>query len=346
MMTAGSPRKRLCVVPRLEGVGGTATFQQKFVGRLETRGFDITFDLRDPPFDGVLVVGGTRNLRDLGEVKRQGIPIVQRLDGINWIHRRRWTGPMHFLRAERGNWLLSRIRSRLADRIVYQSDFVWHWWEREFGETPVPYRIIHNGIDLAAYSPLGPGCPPPDRWRMLVVEGRLGGGYEIGIEHALQLAGRLKRRGEWDLELAIVGMAADHLRKAYQTKSTVDILWFGAVPREDIPEINRSSHFLFSADIHAACPNSVIEAMACGCPVVAFDTGALTELVRGDAGLIVPYGGNAWALDPPDFESLADAAEAILREQDRFRQGARAHAEEALDLDVMVDRYLEVFGWR
>ena len=88
------------------------------------------------------------------------------------------------------------------------------------------------------------------------------------------------------------------------------------------PQIDRSAHLLFSADINAACPNSVIEAMACGLPVVGFDTGALNELVIGDSGRLVAYGGDVWKLDQPDIAALAKAAAEILNDQNRFRQAS------------------------
>jgi glycosyltransferase involved in cell wall biosynthesis len=104
----------------------------------------------------------------------------------------------------------------------------------------------------------------------------------------------------------------------------------------------RSSHLLFSAEVNPPCPNSVIEALACGLPVVGFDTGSLAEIVQGDAGRLVPYGGNPWKLDPPDISSLADAAPEVLEDQARFRKLAREQAESKLGLDKMVDEYLKI----
>ena len=104
----------------------------------------------------------------------------------------------------------------------------------------------------------------------------------------------------------------------------------------------RGADLLFSADLNAACPNSVIEALACGLPVLSFDTGSLKELVIGDSGRVVPYGGNPWNIEPPDVQSLADAAVEILRDQPRFRKSAREQAEKNLGLDKMVDAYLKV----
>jgi glycosyltransferase involved in cell wall biosynthesis len=109
--------------------------------------------------------------------------------------------------------------------------------------------------------------------------------------------------------------------------------------------VDRSAHLLFAADIHPACPNAVIEALGCGLPVAAFDTGALKELVGAEAGAIVPYGGESWQLETPDFASLAQESVSVLEDQGRYRAGARSYAEANLGLDKMVDGYLDAFGW-
>ena len=90
-----------------------------------------------------------------------------------------------------------------------------------------------------------------------------------------------------------------------------------------------------------SCPNSTIEALACGLPVVAFDTGSLPELVTGEAGRVVPYGGDPWELEPADVAGLAGGAVEVLANQERFRKGARQRAEEAFGLERMVTGYVE-----
>ena len=64
--------------------------------------------------------------------------------------------------------------------------------------------------------------------------------------------------------------------------------------------------------------------------------------MTGDAGRIVPYGGNPWKLERPDISALADAAQDVLTKQDQFRVAARMRAESAFGLDQMVDAYLKV----
>jgi glycosyltransferase involved in cell wall biosynthesis len=80
-------------------------------------------------------------------------------------------------------------------------------------------------------------------------------------------------------------------------------------------------------------------------PVVSFETGALAELVQGEAGRIVAYGGDAWRLEPPDVESLAYAAAEVIGDNERFRRGARARAEDRLGVERMIDGYLSALGW-
>jgi glycosyltransferase involved in cell wall biosynthesis len=330
---------RICIIPKASNVGGVTSFQRKLAVGLARRSVEVCHDLGDVPYEAVLLTGGVRQLLALWRTKQRGIPIVQRLDGVNWIHRQRRTGWRHYLRAEYSNRLLAFVRARIVSRIVYQSEFVRGWWEDWFGAGRVPSVVIHNGVDLQIYSPVGQIGNLP--YRLLIVEGSLGGGYEMGLEWAVRLAELLTEKHKFPMELMVVGRLSPDLQAAWQTRSRAPILWTGAVPVERIPEIDRSAHLLFSADLNSACPNSVIEALACGLPVVSFNTGALPELVTGDAGRLVPYGGNPWQIDPPDLPSLAAAAAQILQDMPRFRDAARARAVEAFSLERMVDKYLD-----
>jgi glycosyltransferase involved in cell wall biosynthesis len=331
---------RICIIPRASNVGGVTSFQAKLAAGLEIRGHQACFDLRERPYQAILLTGGVRDLPGLLRARRSGVRIVQRLDGINWLHRRLPTGARHFLRAEYGNRLLALLRARFVGRIVYQSEFVRGWWQGRFGQERVPVSVIHNGADLSVFKPVGLHERPADSFRLLLVEGSLQGGYESGLQTALELAEKLAESRP--VELQVVGKVAPQLRAGMQTHSRVSIRWAGLVPHEDIPEIDRSAHLLYSADLNAACPNSVIEALACGLPVAAFATGALPELVTGDSGRLAPYGGDVWKLDPPDVPALAQAAAEILQDQPRFRAAARRRAEAAFGLDRMVQRYLDV----
>jgi glycosyltransferase involved in cell wall biosynthesis len=259
---------------------------------------------------------------------------------MNWVHRKTRTGLRHFFRAEINNWILSTIRG-MADGIIYQSEFSQNWWNRVYGETSSVNRVIYNGVDLEQFSPNGLEKPPADHIRVLMVEGHLGSGYEQGLESAVQMVALLSQRLEQKVELMVVGSVPDSLQKNFQNRD-IKIEWRGVVKRTEIPSIDRSAHLLFSSDINAACPNSVIEALACGLPVIGYDTGALPELIEGDAGAVARYGGDVWKLEKPDIHTLADAAQQVISDPQKNRLAARARAVELFDIKKIADQYLEM----
>lgn len=329
---------RICIVPKSQS-GGGGSFRLKFEAGLKTRGIEVTHNPAEES-DAILVIGGTRKLLPLWRAKRRGVRIVQRLDGVNWVQRVRWSGVRYTLRAEYGNWLLAFTRNRVADEVIYQSKFIRGWWEDWYGKARILGHVVLNGVDLENFSPDRenpiPRIPP---YRLLVVEGSLAGGLDTGLKAALHLTEILSER--YSVKLTVAGKVdvntKNELKKASKTVKLLEI-----VSREQIPELMRSSHLLFSAEINPPCPNSVIEALACGLPVVGFDTGSLRELIGEGAGRLTPYGGNPWNLDTPDIPSLAKAASEILVDQERFRLAARVRAEESLGVDKMVDNYLEI----
>jgi glycosyltransferase involved in cell wall biosynthesis len=95
-----------------------------------------------------------------------------------------------------------------------------------------------------------------------------------------------------------------------------------------------------SLDIHPACPNTVAEALACGAPVVAFDTGALPELVDETCGIIVPYGSNPWDLEYPDVESLMLGIKKIFNNYNSYSRIAFKKANDNYCLDMMYEEYI------
>ena len=81
----------------------------------------VTYDLDYEPYDAALVIGGTRQLAGLWRARQRGGAVLQRLNGMNWIHRRRRTGLKHFIRAEANNLVLQFIRRRVATHVVRRS---------------------------------------------------------------------------------------------------------------------------------------------------------------------------------------------------------------------------------
>ena len=95
--------------------------------------------------------------------------------------------------------------------------------------------------------------------------------------------------------------------------------------------------------VHAAraenLPITILEAMACGLPVVASAVGGIPELVvEGETGLLVPRG---------DAGALADALAGLLGDAERraaLGRAGRARVLEHFTLSREADRYLELYA--
>jgi glycosyltransferase involved in cell wall biosynthesis len=341
----------ICLFPKLSGIGGMVSFQAKLIEGLSKRGINVSYSINESNPDSVLVIGGTKHIYQLLFAKRRGIPIVQRLDGMNWIHRVLNTGAAHWLKAEYGNFNLNLIRSKFADRIVYQSQFSKNWWDRVRGEVSHRNLIIHNGVDLSKFSPISQNGSKKNTIRLLIVEGSLLGGYEFGLENAVLLAYELDKKIDSykNIELYIVGKVSVSLQQYWENwirenvpNGSIKLKWSGVIAHQKINAVYQAADLFYSADINAACPNSVLESLASGTPVIAFDTGALSELLEDQGGIVVPYGGDPWKVDKPDIGDLAEQTKYLLDNIDRYRVSARKRAESAFGLDTMVDKYVDI----
>jgi glycosyltransferase involved in cell wall biosynthesis len=86
-------------------------------------------------------------------------------------------------------------------------------------------------------------------------------------------------------------------------------------------------------------PNTVLESMACGTPVVGFRVGGIPDMVReGENGLLVPRG---------DIAGLATAIETLLTEESRracMGAAGRRIAEREYNYRVQAERYSNLYS--
>ncbi|MCX7975789.1 MAG: hypothetical protein N2646_01840 [Bellilinea sp.] len=112
-MSGGS----LCLLPQIHALAGPASFSARFKAGMARLGVEVHHDALRSDTRAILIIAGTRHIQPILQARRRGVRVVQRLNGINWIHRHRKTGLRHFLRAETGNLLLAFTRRFLADYV-------------------------------------------------------------------------------------------------------------------------------------------------------------------------------------------------------------------------------------
>lgn len=316
--------------------GGPGSFQRKLVAGLSSRGFQPCFDLGQATLDALLLINATKHVSRLWRARRQGVPIVQRLGTPFSSGRPSRRDFVRRMRIWLGMQNVAYVRAHLADKVVYQSRFAQECWDRGRRQLRKPTRIIYNGVDLSQFSPEGPKYTSNAKVCVISVEGT----QPAPDGHpALLLASALVERG-LDIELLLFGQALPDTARLWDAYPFVKFA--GRTPNADLAFFYRGSTLFVSTDVIAACPNSVIEALACGTPVVGYQFSVLPEILDSSAGRCVPPKGDPWKGEHPgNVEGLVEAALEIIEDDASFRANARKLAESRYSLDHMVDEYVD-----
>lgn len=234
-----------------------------------------------------------------------------------------------------------------ADFVFYQSRFCKLSADRFLGERSGPWAILPNAVDTGFFTP-APRDPDPKHLIVL-----LGGlqylyySFELALK-AFALAAQ-KRRG---MRLVITGRlkwladeaeAHQMARKLIAELGVADrVELSGPYVQQNAPEVFRQAHLLLHPRVNDACPSTVIEAMACGLPVVYSQSGGVPELVGPDAGIGVPTLLDWERIHLPDPHHLADAILSVAEQRLVYAEAARQRAVERLDLQPWLQRHVEV----
>jgi glycosyltransferase involved in cell wall biosynthesis len=226
--------------------------------------------------------------------------------------------------------LFKFIHAFIADHIVYQSQFVKNWWDKAAWKSVEKFSIIHNGIDLSEFT-----LPKfTEKPTVICLEGYLD--YTpFAVEMINDLAQRLGKMG---ISFKVYGrIKSDYERK----KLSKNVDFCGSLSLKELPSVYKNSIYI-SLDINAACPNTVVEALGCGAPVVGFDTGALKELIKDQGGKVVHYGSDQWKVNYPGGEEITDTIRNIYDNYSSFSCAARILAETEYSIETMVHKYIDV----
>jgi glycosyltransferase involved in cell wall biosynthesis len=229
-----------------------------------------------------------------------------------------------------------RTAYRRADRVVAISDGVGRALSRRFGVDPTRVSTIHNSVDLAEVKVRAQEVPPDlPVVPFLVAAGRLvpQKGFDLLIRaFAAAAAAR-------PLSLVILGDGPERTALVELTREC------GVEQRVLFPGFvgNPWSYFARSAAFVCSSRwegfgNVIIEAMACGVPVVATDCdfGPREVIRQSQSGLLVPV---------EDVDSLSRSIASVLDDRDLARQLAEGARRRAQDFDVanMTRAYERLF---
>jgi len=158
--------------------------------------------------------------------------------------------------------------------------------------------VIHNGIDTDQFSP-----SDEDRSKFQILwVGRFVPGK--GVEYLIDAFAKIKRN-YYNIKLLMIGtgpLKNDVIKQIEALDLSGNVIIKDFVPNSEIPELYRNSDLFVLPSLEEGVPRTILEAMACGVPVVCTNLPQLDKIVK-DCGIVVPV---------KDSEALATSIEDIL----------------------------------
>jgi len=238
--------------------------------------------------------------------RRQGIPTVllshERLDDMASM----------FLELEVSGLIhaLNRYLARHYDKVVVTTRYSAGEWMN----TQANLVVVPLGVDLDEFRPGGDaGGEAGRRGLRLILSGRMS--REKSPHLAVATAVELDRRGV-DMQLNVFG-TGPHLEELRALAGAAPVFFHGYLDsREALAEAYRHADIALSVCPAETFGLAVLEALACGTPVVTADRGGAWELVDASCA--------QWGSPDPVF--LADAVVAMARRVREDEAGMRAAA--------------------
>ena len=227
---------------------------------------------------------------------------------------------------------ISELNYYWADKIITVSKFNMRW-QKELGADERRIKIIPNGVDVNRFKPISETV---DRWSVISV---------IRIDPLKDAINLIEAMNYVINEICearcyIYGPITDHEYMDYCQKKINDlglgdhVKFMGYISNPELA-YNRG-WVVVQPSISEGAPIAVIEAMACGKPVVATDVGGVSEIL-GDAGILVP---------PRNPKALARGIVKILSDEELAKKlglKARMRALSRFPIQRVVREYMETY---
>lgn len=223
--------------------------------------------------------------------------------------------------------LTNRITAPLATALTTNSEVGRVFWRRRLGKSADGMRVIYNGVDLRQFKP----AAKPGGVVTLGTLARLH--HQNGHAWLLRGLHELARTvpTQWRYLVAGDGPEASALRTLVgelNLESRVEFV--GHI--DDPARFLHLLHIYVQPSLVAGMPNAVLEAMACGLPVVASAAGGTVEAVEeGVTGRLVATGGE---------HAMATALTALINDPSmasRMGVAGRERVQREFSLEAMVD---------
>ena len=267
-------------------------------------------------------------------IKKKGLPIVLNQNGIfypEWFEGD-W---------EKENFRMSKIYHS-ADYVLWQSKFCKKASEKFLGKRIGKGEILYNAVDTSTFIPKT--ISYDNKFNFLVTGNiRKKNNYRI-----LSVLYALKEIISEDksVNLIIAGFIEDRkyiYSKIKNLNLENNIIFHDKYSQKEAPKIYQEADAYITMAYQDNCPTAVLEAMACGLPILYSASGGVPELVGKESGLGIKVEKNWQTTLVPEVLAISNGMKEIIDRQHNMSQASRIRAVEFFDIKDWIKRHKLVF---
>jgi len=308
-------------------IGGPMTFMSNLRRYLDRSGFPYT---RSPLFARGIFFPVAFNQPVIKLIKFFGGKVIQRLDGIYYPSKH---GDGYALK----NRVIKDIYAHSADFVVFQSEYSRKQCFAMLGEkSPNEYQIIVNGVNTDLFFPDPNRVLSPEK----IIFATTGSFRNADMIEPV-VAALDSLTGELNFELWVIGPVTNPQLERFVDRPYVRHL--GSKNMQEVAELLRKSDVFIYSHLNPPCPNSVLEAISSGLPVVGFDSGSMSELLSFNKELLAYVSDDVFQkYEDFDYRKLAEKIRLAVGEYERHKKVAMENWRR-YDFQECGEKYVGVF---
>ncbi len=274
------------------------------------------------------------SIKSLNILHKKGIPIILNQNGVFY--------PGWFS----GDWKKHNekmsLAYHLADYVFWQSKFCRVCADKFLGKRKGDGEILYNAVDLKHFYPNGSLIEGEFTF---LITGKIENHLNYRIESTIMGLALTIKQG-LDVKLIIGGIIENILpirNLIEKTNLSEKVKFIGPYSQENAPKIYQSANAYVMTKYLDPCPNTVLEAMACGLPILFSNSGGVPELVGKKAGVPLDVKQDWNKIHFPSPENISLGMIEIIKKHNEMSKYARLRAEEKFDIKNWIKNHKNVF---
>lgn len=274
------------------------------------------------------------NSSSINLIKKKKLPIILNQNGVFY--------PEWF----KGNWEKENYKMSLiyhsADYVFWQSNFCKKAAEKFLGKRVGRGEILYNAVDTLLFTPKSKSTNTKFKF---LITGNIRKNNNYRISSIIYAIKEIINEDN-NIQLIIAGFIEDKnyfKLKIRELKLEDYIIFHDKYSQKDAPKIYQNADAYITMTFQDNCPTAVLEAMACGLPILYSASGGIPELVDKDSGLGIKVSENWQIKQVPGKTEIANGMRVIIENKTKMSQASRTRAVEFFDIEKWIIKHESIF---